>query len=184
MILFNFNAMGKLCRLHLLLLALLLPGVSFAQNLFKVQGCVTDEQNEPLIGATVQTIDKSKGTITDSSGNYVLSGVPKGSTLVFSYVGYKSKEAKATSTSLNVVLESDDEMLDEVVVVGYGTQKKVNLTGAVASVKMDDVLGNRPVSSALEALEGNIPGLQINKNSGKPGVSINMNIRGVTSING
>ena len=85
MILFNFNAMGKLCRLHLLLLALLLPGVSFAQNLFKVQGCVTDEQNEPLIGATVQTIDKSKGTITDSSGNYVLSGVPKGSTLVFSY---------------------------------------------------------------------------------------------------
>ena len=96
MILFNFNAMGKLCRLHLLLLALLLPGVSFAQNLFKVQGCVTDEQNEPLIGATVQTIDKSKGTITDSSGNYVLSGVPKGSTLVFSYVGYKSKEAKAT----------------------------------------------------------------------------------------
>lgn len=77
MILFNFNAMGKLCRLHLLLLALLLPGVSFAQNLFKVQGCVTDEQNEPLIGATVQTIDKSKGTITDSSGNYVLSGVPR-----------------------------------------------------------------------------------------------------------
>ena len=96
--------MGKLCRLHLLLLALLLPGVSFAQNLLKVQGCVTDEQNEPLIGATVQTKDKSKGTITDSGGNYVLSGVPKGSTLVFSYVGYKSKEVKVTSASLNVVM--------------------------------------------------------------------------------
>ena len=133
--------MGKLCRLHLLLLALLLPGVSFAQNLFKVQGCVTDEQNEPLIGATVQTIDKSKGTITDSSGNYVLSGVPKGSTLVFSHVGYKSKEAKATSTSLNVVLESDDEMLDEVVVIGYGQQRKVTLTGSVSNVG-----GKEPVS--------------------------------------
>ena len=127
MILFNFNAMGKLCRLHLLLLALLLPGVSFAQNLLKVQGCVTDEQNEPLIGATVQTKDKSKGTITDSGGNYVLSGVPKGSTLVFSYVGYKSKEVKVTSASLNVVMESDDELLDEVVVIGYGQQRKVTL---------------------------------------------------------
>lgn len=76
--------MGKLCRLHLLLLALLLPGVSFAQNLLKVQGCVTDEQNEPLIGATVQTKDKSKGTITDSGGNYVLSGVPKALELILS----------------------------------------------------------------------------------------------------
>ena len=70
--------MGKLCRLHLLLLALLLPGVSFAQNLLKVQGCVTDEQNEPLIGATVQTKDKSKGTITDSGGNYVFVGSSQG----------------------------------------------------------------------------------------------------------
>ena len=120
MILFNFNAMGKLCRLHLLLLALLLPGVSFAQNLITVQGCVTDEQNEPLIGATVQTKDKSKGTITDGSGNYVLSGVPKGSTLVFSYVGFKPKEVRATLTSLNVAMESDSETLDELVVIGYG----------------------------------------------------------------
>ena len=132
--------MGKLCRLHLLLLALLLPGVSFAQNLLKVQGCVTDEQNEPLIGATVQTKDKSKGTITDSGGNYVLSGVPKGSTLVFSYVGYKSKEVKVTSASLNVVMESDDELLDEVVVIGYGQQRKVTLTGSVSNVGGKELL--------------------------------------------
>ena len=110
---------------------------------------------------------------------------PENAKLTVSYIGFQTLEVPIDGkSSLNVILKEDTEMLDEVVVVGYGTQKKVNLTGAVASVKMDDVLGNRPVSSALEALEGNIPGLQINKNSGKPGVSINMNIRGVTSING
>ena len=145
--------MGKLCRLHLLLLALLLPGVSFAQNLLKVQGCVTDEQNEPLIGATVQTKDKSKGTITDSGGNYVLSGVPKGSTLVFSYVGYKSKEVKVTSASLNVVMESDDELLDEVVVIGYGQQRKVTLTGSVSNVGGKELLKS-PAASLGNTLSG------------------------------
>ena len=183
MILFNFNAMGKLCRLHLLLLALLLPGVSFAQNLFKVQGCVTDEQNEPLIGATVQTIDKSKGTITDSSGNYVLSGVPKGSTLVFSYVGYKSKEAKATSTSLNVVLESDDEMLDEVVVIGYGQQRKVTLTGSVSNVGGKELLKS-PAASLGNTLSGKLPGLQSVQYTGVPGADDPViRIRGVGSFN-
>ena len=87
--------MEKASRLHLLLLALLmtiaLPGVSFAQDL-KVRGCVTDEQNEPLVGVSVQTKNKSFGTVTDIDGNYVLSGVPQGSVLVFSYVGYKPKD--------------------------------------------------------------------------------------------
>ena len=183
MILFNFNAMGKLCRLHLLLLALLLPGVSFAQNLLKVQGCVTDEQNEPLIGATVQTKDKSKGTITDSGGNYVLSGVPKGSTLVFSYVGYKSKEAKATSTSLNVVLESDDEMLDEVVVIGYGQQRKVTLTGSVSNVGGKELLKS-PAASLGNTLSGKLPGLQSVQYTGVPGADDPViRIRGVGSFN-
>ncbi|MDE6437138.1 MAG: carboxypeptidase-like regulatory domain-containing protein, partial [Muribaculaceae bacterium] len=92
--------MEKVSRLHLLLLALLislaLPGVSFAQDL-RVQGCVTDEMNEPLVGVSVQTKDKSKGTVTDIAGKYVLSGVPQGSTLVFSYVGFTPKEVKVTS---------------------------------------------------------------------------------------
>ena len=105
--------------LHLLLLALSLSGVSFAQNHFEVRGCVTDKQNEPLIGVAVQIKDeKSNGTMTDIDGNYVLSGVPEGSTLVFTYLGCKPKEVRATSASLNVVMESDNELLDEVVVIG------------------------------------------------------------------
>ena len=125
--------MGKVCKLHLLLLAFLLPELAFAQNLLKVQGLVTDEQNEPLIGATVQTKDKSKGTVTDAQGKFVLAGVSKGTTLVFSYVGYKPKEVKATVTSLDVVMVSDSEVLDEMVVIGYGQQRKVTLTGSVGS---------------------------------------------------
>ena len=109
--------MGKFCRFYLLMTALLLSGVSFAQTL-TVRGCVTDEQNEPLIGAAVQTMDKSVGAITDANGNYVLSGVPAGSTLVFSYIGYKQKEVVATSATLNVSLEPDSEMLEELVVIG------------------------------------------------------------------
>ena len=80
-------------------------------------------------------------------------------------------------------MKEDSQSLDEVVVVGYGTQKKIDLTGAVTSVKMDDVIGNRPIGSAVQALESTVPGLQISRNNGKPGVSMNMNIRGVTSTN-
>lgn len=150
----------------------------------RISGTVRDANGETIIGANVMVAGSTTGCITDIDGNFTLE-VPENATLTISYIGFQTQEVAINGkSSLNVMLKEDAEMLDEVVVVGYGTQKKVNLTGAVASVKMDDVLGNRPVSSALEALEGNIPGLQINKNSGKPGVSINTNIRGVTSING
>ena len=150
----------------------------------RVSGQVKLTNGESIIGANVKVTGTTIGCITDIDGNFTLE-VPENGQLTVSYIGFQTLEVPiGGKSSLNIVLKEDTEMLDEVVVVGYGTQKKVNLTGAVASVKMDDVLGNRPVSSALEALEGNIPGLQINKNSGKPGVSINMNIRGVTSING
>lgn len=150
----------------------------------RVSGTVKSASGESIIGANVKVTGTTIGCITDIDGNFTLE-VPEDGQLTVSYIGFQTLEVPIDGkSSLNVILKEDTEMLDEVVVVGYGTQKKVNLTGAVASVKMDDVLGNRPVSSALEALEGNIPGLQINKNSGKPGVSINMNIRGVTSING
>ena len=150
----------------------------------RVSGTVKSTSGESIIGANIKVAGTTIGCITDIDGNFTLE-VPEDGQLTVSYIGFQTLEVPIDGkSSLNVILKEDTEMLDEVVVVGYGTQKKVNLTGAVASVKMDDVLGNRPVSSALEALEGNIPGLQINKNSGKPGVSINMNIRGVTSING
>lgn len=150
----------------------------------RVSGTVKSASGESIIGANVKVIGTTIGCITDIDGNFTLE-VPENAQLTVSYLGFQTQEIAIDGKSLvNVMLKEDTKMLDEVVVVGYGTQKKVNLTGAVASVKMDDILGNRPVSSTLEALEGNIPGLQINKNSGKPGVSINTNIRGVTSING
>ena len=150
----------------------------------EIKGVVKDVKGEPVIGATVMEKGTTNGTITDFDGKFVLNA-SEGAPIEVSYIGFQSQQLKANSDKLlSVVLKEDTEVLDEVVVVGYGTQKKVNLTGAVASVKMDEILGDRPVTSALSALEGSVPGLQINKISGKPGVSINTNIRGVTSING
>lgn len=146
-------------------------------------GIVVDERGETIIGASVLEKGTTNGVITDIEGKFslALSGSKE---LVISYIGYVTATVKATGQTLRIVLKEDARSLDEVVVVGYGSQKKVNLTGAVSSVKMDDILGDRPVSSAIAALEGAVPGLQINKESGKPGSNININIRGVTSING
>ena len=101
----------------------------------------------------------TNGTITGIDGDFSLSNVPKGSTIVISFVGYQTQEIKWTGVPLNVILSDDTKVLDEVVVVGYGSQKKANLTGAVASVKMDEVIGNRPLSQAADALQGTVPGL-------------------------
>lgn len=178
--------MEKASRLHLLLLALVLtlalPGVSFAQTL-KVQGCVTDEQNEPLVGVSVQTKDKSKGTVTDIDGNYVLSGIPQGTILTFSYIGYKPKEVKATGSTLNVVLEESAEHLDEMVVIGYGQQRKVTMTGSVSNVGGKELLKS-PAASLGNALSGKLPGLQSVQYTGVPGADDPIiRIRGVGSFN-
>lgn len=161
------------------------PQNSSSSKKRKITGVVTDATGLPVIGANVLEKGKtSNGVITDIDGKFMLE-VGSESVLSISYIGYLPQEISIKGKDMvNVILKEDTQVLDEVVVVGFGSQKKVNLTGAVSSVKMDDVLGNRPVSSAIEALEGTVPGLQINKNSGKPGVDINMNIRGVTSING
>lgn len=104
--------------------------------------------------------------------------------LIVSYIGYVRQELPVgKQESLDIVLKEDAETLDEVVVVGYGSQKKINLTGAISSVKMDDVLGDRPVGTVTQVLESAVPGLQISRQTGKPGSSMNMNIRGVTSTN-
>ena len=170
-------------RLHLLLLALLISGVSFAQNHLDVRGRVTDKQNEPLIGVAVQIKDKSGGTMTDIDGNYVLSGVPEGSTLVFTYLGFKPKEVNAISTSLNVVMESDNELLDEVVVIGYGQQRKVTLTGSVSNVGGKELLKS-PAASLGNTLSGKLPGLQSVQYTGVPGADDPIiRIRGVGSFN-
>lgn len=179
--------MDKVSRLQLLLLALVItlafPRVSYAQTM-KVQGCVTDEQNVPLVGVSVHTkANKAKGTATDIDGNFVLSDVPKGSYLVFTYVGYQQKEVKVTSSTINVVMAEDSELLDEVVVIGYGQQRKVTLTGSVANVGGKELLKS-PAASLGNALSGKLPGLQSVQYTGVPGADDPViRIRGVGSFN-
>ncbi|MGL4805120.1 MAG: carboxypeptidase-like regulatory domain-containing protein, partial [Bacteroidales bacterium] len=157
--------------------------ITSASSEVKIQGIVKDETGEPLIGVSVVVEGTTIGTITDFDGNYELA-VPAGSKLVFSYIGYEAQSFKTDGKNvLNVVMREDSKNLEEVVVVGFGAQKKANLTGAVAQVKMADVLGDRPVVNAMSALQGTMPGLQISGGSG-PGQSKSFNIRGTNSING
>ncbi len=151
-----------------------------------ITGTIVDTFGEPVIGATVIVQgDPAKGTVTDIDGNYTLAGVPENATLVISYVGMQTQSISLDGrTSLNITMREDTELLDEVVVVGYGTQKKENLTGAVSQVKMEDVLGDRPVNNAWVALQGSIPGLTISGGSTPGQDNKSINIRGTLSING
>ncbi len=178
--------MEKLCKLHSLWIALLLcisiPGMSFAQTV-TVQGSVTDEQNEPLIGVSVQTADKQKATVTDIDGNFRLTNVRMGTTLVFSYVGYNPQEVKVTSEQLEVSMEPNNEQLDEMVVIGYGQQRKVTLTGSVANLGGKEILKS-PAASLGNAISGKLPGLQSVQYTGVPGGDDPIiRVRGVGSLN-
>ncbi|MDD3524360.1 MAG: TonB-dependent receptor [Candidatus Cloacimonetes bacterium] len=148
-----------------------------------VRGKVVDEQGTAVIGATVVVKDNpTHGTVTDVDGMFTIANLPENAVLVFTYVGMKPQEVSvAGTTSLNVVLHYDVEVLEEVVVVGYGTQRKVNLTGAVDQVS-SDVFENRPITNMSQGLVGVIPNLNIQLTDGKPTNSPTYNIRGVTSI--
>ena len=145
-----------------------------------VSGTVSDEAGETLIGASVSVKGTSNGTVTDLDGRFSLQA-PIGSTLVISYVGYKTVEVKITGEKMDIVLKPDSEVLDEVVVVGFGTQKKVNLTGSVGIATAKDIQ-SRPVSSAAEALQGLVPGLNLSTTSGAVSSNMSVNIRGVGTI--
>lgn len=136
------------------------------QNL-KVSGVVTDEAGEPLIGVSVLVKGTTLGNITDLNGRFSLD-VPEGNILGISYIGYKTQSIKAQREPMNIVLKEDAQKLDEVVVVGFGTQKKVNLTGSVSAVTGDDI-SKRPVANAAILLQGQIPGLRVNQGLGQPG---------------
>ena len=123
---------------------------SIVQQSSTVNGKITDANGEPIIGASVVIKGTTNGTITDFDGNFMLE-VPAKATLVVSYVGYKTVIVKAESTPMHIVLKEDSEMIDEVVVVGYGSQKKVNVTGAVGMVN-SEVLEARPVQNVSQAL--------------------------------
>lgn len=151
----------------------------------QITGVIKDDKGEPIIGASVMVKGTSVGTITDLDGNFMLTDVPEDAQLNISYIGYKTLTYKASDAALkNITMVEDSETLEEVVVVGYGVQKKANLTGAVSSVKMDEVLGNRPVTTVSNVLMGAMPGLMVTGTSGQPGGSMKFNIRGVNSING
>ena len=156
-----------------------------AQNI-NVSGTVTDNTGLTVIGATIVVEGNfEKGTVTDIDGKYLLKDVPSNATLQFSYVGLQTKNVPVNGKAIiNVVLNSDIAVLDELVVVGYGVQKKANLTGAVSQIKMEEVLGDRPVSNAFTALQGTIPGLMISGSSSPGQSGKNINIRGTLSING
>lgn len=148
-----------------------------------ITGVVKDKNGEPIIGANVVVKGTSNGTITDLDGKFTLE-TSVGTILTVSYIGYHPKEFTCGAEGLNnITLLEDTQKLDEVVVVGYGVQKKANLTGAVSVVNMDKVLGDRPVTNVMSALQGTMPGLVISGGS-KPGQSKTFNIRGTTSLNG
>lgn len=149
----------------------------------EVKGTVKDATGEPVIGATVMVKGSTNGAITDIDGNFVLNA-SEGATIEISYIGFKSQQLVAgAGKSFNIVLKEDAETLDEVVVVGFATQKKANLTGAVSQVSMDKVLGDRPVTSLGAALQGAMPGFTASS-SAIPGAGNTFNIRGLESING
>lgn len=164
----------------MLLLALLLTcNLAMAQALTKVHGTVSDVNGEPLIGVSVTEKGGSNGMSTDINGNYSLTVKP-GTVLIFSYVGYAPIEKKVTGPQLDVVMKEDVISLDDVVVVGYGVQKKSNVTGSISQVKAED-LENRTVSNIQSALQGKTSGVQVVTTSGAPGSAPAIRVRGYSS---
>ena len=146
------------------------------------EGVVKDGAGETIIGASVIVKGTTNGVITDIDGNFILNNVKKGDIIQISFVGYKTVEVEWKGQPLNVIMRDDTELLDEVVVVGYATVKKANLTGAVSAVD-DEVLADRPIVNLGQGLQGTIPNLNITT-SGQPGSGTTFNVRGETSING
>jgi len=172
------DTLKMLKRIFFLSLMMLASGLAYSQNM-QVRGTVTDTRGESLIGAMVQVEGTTIGGISDIDGNYVLNGVSSGQTLKVSYVGYKTQQLKVGDREIiNIVMESDASVLDEVVVVGYGTQKKETLTGAISTIKGEDILTTKSPSVA-QSLQGKIAGVQIRQQDGQPGAFNSMvQIRG------
>lgn len=170
-------------KLVLILMGLLLMSPTFAQNgsPVTVKGKVVDETNSPLIGATVSVKGTSNGTITDLDGNFELSATSD-AVIVFTYVSYITQEINVNGNGDlgTIVMEEDSKSLEQVVVIGYGTQKKVDLTGSVAIVDADE-MKKVSKSNISSMLEGKVAGVQITSD-GQPGADPNVRIRGIGSF--
>lgn len=159
------------------------PGTATPVKKIKATGKVVDGTGEPVIGATVKEYGTPNGAITDIDGNFSLN-VAENASLEVSYIGYQSQRVKAEDGKmLAVTLQEDTEMLDEVVVVGYGTVKKANVVGSIAKIN-SDVIQDRPVNRVEQALQGQMAGVSVRSTSGAPGSDITINVRGAASING
>lgn len=181
-------------KLLLLALALSTGSMSYADNVVQptvmqvqqqsvCKGVIVDAQGEPIIGASIVVSGQKKATISDANGAFTLSGVKQGVKLTISYVGYKPQHVIWKGSNLNITLIEDAESLDDVVVVGYGTQKKVNLTGAVSTVSKK-TLESRAVTNVAQALQGAVPGLNftVGNRGGELNGRMNLNIRGTGTI--
>ncbi|WP_162618711.1 SusC/RagA family TonB-linked outer membrane protein [Pedobacter yulinensis] len=179
----------------LVIFHLLLAHTAAAQNTATVKGLVTDERNSPIPGVSVLAKNLNGGTAvstqTDTAGVFQFRALAAGPySFVLSYIGYETQTLSGYNLkageiiSLTAKLKEEAKGLSDVVVVGFGTQKKANLTGAVSTVKLDEILGDRPVTSTSQVLQGAAPGLQVTTSSGQPGARSGLNIRGFTSING
>lgn len=158
--------------------------IAYNQQQRVVSGKITDSTGQPLPGVSIVIKGTTQGTVTDANGNYSLSNLSADATLVFSFVGMRTQEiAVGNRTSIDISMEEETIGIEEVVAVGYGTQKKINLTGAV-SYTDSEVLESRPISNIAQGLQGVIPNLNISQASGSLGRSASFNIRGYTSING
>ncbi|MBI9064930.1 MAG: SusC/RagA family TonB-linked outer membrane protein [Marinilabiliaceae bacterium] len=183
---FNFqNSLRKFSRLLLISTMLLVAypiGITASDNVFQqedvlIKGKITDSKGDPLVGVNVyETSNVSQGVITDFEGNYVIEISSNDSELTFSYIGFLTQKLRPSGRNeINVILEDEFNDLDEIVVVGYGTQKKVNMTGAVASVDKK-MLDDRPTENLLKSIQGTVPGVVIIDRPS--GVSINIRGRG------
>ena len=164
----------------LFIVALLGFGTLWAQNK-TVTGLVKDDKGESIIGASVMVKGTKIATITNIDGKYRISVPADAKTLVITYVGMEKKEVQINGTTINVVLQASDKTLDEVVVVGYGTIKKKDLTGSVGTVS-DKQLKDIPVTTAAEALTGKLTGVQVTTTEGSPDADIKIRVRGGGSI--
>lgn len=171
-------------RVCMLLFATLLTLSVYAQETISVKGTITDAKTgDSLIGVSVVSKDSpGTGTITDIDGNFNLN-VKKGTTLVISYVGYQTTEIVAELTTIDVKLKESEELLDEVVVIGYGTAKRRDVTTAISTVSTKE-LDQRPITSAGQAIQGKVAGVSVIQPNGAPGGELSIRVRGTTSFNG
>ena len=165
--------------LLMFIVGLFLSVNTFAQQIV-VKGIVKDTTGEPIIGANVIVQGTTNGTITDFDGNFLLNA-NKGDIIIISFIGYRSQEAQAAA-SMNIILKDDTELLDEVVVIGYGSVKKDDLSGSVVAIKAEE-MNKGAVTSPQELIMGKVPGLSVSQGDGAPGAGSTIRIRGGASLN-